>query len=46
MTADSTSEWRYYPTTTLLPGSGCYAFQVDGTGFSDVIVFQTSTASQ
>jgi hypothetical protein len=45
ITADSTSEWRYYPTETLLPGSGCYAFQVDGAGFSDVIVFQASTTT-
>jgi hypothetical protein len=45
MTADSAPEWRYYPTTTLLPGPGCYAFQVDGTGFSHVIVFRASTTT-
>jgi hypothetical protein len=29
---------------TLLPGPGCYAFQVDGTSFSDVIVFEAAQA--
>jgi hypothetical protein len=36
--------WRYGPSFTLLPGPGCYAFQVDGTSFSDVIVFQAAQA--
>ena len=31
--------WRYGPSVTILPGPGCYAFQVDGTTFSEVIVF-------
>jgi hypothetical protein len=33
------SRWRYRPSTTLLPGPGCYAFRVDGTTFSTRIVF-------
>jgi hypothetical protein len=36
--------WRYGPSFTLLPGPGCYAFQVDGTSFSDVIVFEAAQA--
>jgi hypothetical protein len=31
--------WRYAPSTTLLPGPGCYAFRVDGHGFRQRIVF-------
>jgi hypothetical protein len=31
--------WRYGPSTTLIPGSGCYGFQIDGTTFSRRIVF-------
>lgn len=34
------SRWRYGPSTTALPGAGCYAFQVDGTTFSRMIVFR------
>ena len=33
------SRWRYGPSTTLLPGPGCYAFQVDGTSVSERIFF-------
>ena len=32
--------WRYGPSFTILPGAGCYAFQVDGTSFSKLIVFE------
>ena len=32
--------WRYAPTSTLLRGPGCYAFQVDGLTFSRTIVFE------
>jgi hypothetical protein len=35
-------QWRYGPSTTLVPSPGCYAFQVDGTSFSERIVFATS----
>lgn len=32
-------EWRQWPSLTYAPGPGCYAFQVDGDGFTDTIVF-------
>lgn len=32
--------WRNWPTATRLQASGCYAYQVDGTTFSEVIVFR------
>jgi hypothetical protein len=32
--------WRYAPAATLLAGPGCFAFQIDGIGFSRVIVFR------
>lgn len=38
--ADTASGWRDLPSYMLLPAPGCYAFQVDGMGFSDVIVFK------
>jgi len=38
--AQETDRWRYGPSVTILPGPGCYAFQVDGTTFSEVIVFE------
>lgn len=38
--AQESDSWRYGPSSTLLPTPGCYAFQVDGTSFSEVIVFQ------
>jgi hypothetical protein len=45
MTADTTREWRYYPTETLLRTPGCYAFQVDGTDFSFVVIFRASATA-
>jgi hypothetical protein len=38
--AEKTESWRYGPSITVLPGPGCYGFQVDGTTFSETIVFQ------
>ncbi len=32
-------EWRQWPSLTVAPGPGCYAFQMDGEGFTDTIVF-------
>ncbi|MBI2760442.1 MAG: hypothetical protein HYX51_03325 [Chloroflexi bacterium] len=32
--------WRHWPTYSLFTGPGCYAYQVDGIGFTDVIVFE------
>jgi hypothetical protein len=37
--------WRYGPSFTILPGPGCYAFQVDGTDFSEVIVFEAAVVT-
>ncbi len=31
--------WRYYPSYTALLGPGCFAVQIDGRGFSDIVVF-------
>lgn len=33
--------WRAWPSYTEVPHSGCYAYQVDGTTFTTVIVFET-----
>jgi hypothetical protein len=33
------AKWRYGPTATLIPSRGCYALQIDGNGFSRVVVF-------
>lgn len=32
--------WRYFPTYIVLPGPGCYGLQVDGTTFTETIVFE------
>lgn len=32
--------WRYRPSTTYVRGPGCYAFQVDGTTFSRIVIFE------
>jgi hypothetical protein len=34
--------WRNFPSYTRLRGPGCYAYQVDGAGFSDVIIFRAA----
>lgn len=34
--------WRQFPTHTRLRAGGCYAFQVDGTTFSRVVVFRAT----
>lgn len=39
-TANYSGGWRNFPSHTRLRAPGCYAYQVDGTGFSDVIVFE------
>jgi hypothetical protein len=31
--------WRNFPSYTRLRAPGCYVYQVDGAGFSDIIVF-------
>jgi hypothetical protein len=35
-----TGGWRNFPSYTRLRAGGCYAYQVDGAGFSDIIVFR------
>jgi hypothetical protein len=35
-----TGGWRNFPSYTRLRAPGCYAYQVDGAGFSDIIVFK------
>ena len=34
--------WRNFPSYTRLRAPGCYAYQVDGAGFSDTIVFRAA----
>ena len=36
--------WRHRATSTRLRAAGCYAYQVDGTAFSRVIVFRAAVA--
>jgi hypothetical protein len=33
---------REWPTITRVKGAGCYAYQVDGTNFSEVVVFKAA----
>jgi hypothetical protein len=37
---------RYRPSYTRLRGPGCYAYQVDGTSFSRVVVFRADWGSE
>jgi hypothetical protein len=39
---DDSGKWRYGPSDTLIRAPGCYAFQVDGNGFEQTIVFEAS----
>ncbi|MDQ6693774.1 MAG: hypothetical protein M3014_05040 [Chloroflexota bacterium] len=41
----SPSHWYNWPSYTRLRVPGCYAYQVDGTSFSDVIVFRAAGAT-
>lgn len=36
----NSSDWRALPSGTYVRAPGCYAYQVDGFGFSEVIVFE------
>jgi hypothetical protein len=40
-----TGAWRNFPSYTRLRAGGCYAYQVDGAGFSDIIVFSAVVAA-
>jgi hypothetical protein len=44
-TVESGPDWREFPSYTRLRAPGCYAYQVDGTDFSDVIVFRAVVSS-
>jgi len=39
-TTVSSSGWRQWSSTAQVPGPGCYAFQIDGTAFSEVVVVE------
>jgi hypothetical protein len=34
--------WRAFPSATRLRGPGCYAYQIDGTTFSRIVVFKAA----
>jgi hypothetical protein len=38
--SDRRPDWEFFVSNTLLKASGCFGFQVDGDGFSKVIVFK------
>src|SRR6266550_565947 len=40
-TLNGTGGWRQWPGSTFLRTLGCYAWQIDGTDFSHVIVFRS-----
>lgn len=42
---EQSDSWRYGPSFTIVPGPGCYAFQVDGDTFSKVIVFEAQRSA-
>ncbi len=41
--SDGPAGWREWPSSTAVPNPGCYAYQVDGTNFTTVIVFEART---
>jgi hypothetical protein len=41
----SGGQWWVAPSETYVPTVGCYAYQVDGTSFSEVLVFRAQRAS-
>lgn len=40
VTVSDAPGWRHWRGYTIAPAPGCYAYQVDGEGFSETIVFQ------
>jgi hypothetical protein len=34
--------WRTFPSHTRVRATGCYAYQIDGTNFSRVVVFRAT----
>jgi hypothetical protein len=45
LSAGGQADWRDWPSYTTVPQLGCYAYQVDGTTFSSVIVFEARLGS-
>ena len=46
-TAGSSGEeagWREWPSYTFVPDLGCYTYQIDGAGFTEIIVFEAIAA--
>jgi hypothetical protein len=43
-TPNGTKGWRQWPGGTYVHSFGCYAWQIDGTSFSTVIVFKAVKA--
>lgn len=41
--ADSGGVWLSWPTVTYVRSTGCFAYQIDGTTFTEVIVFEAHT---
>jgi hypothetical protein len=41
--ADSGGIWVSWPTVTYVRSTGCFAYQIDGTTFTEVIVFEART---
>ena len=41
--ADTGGVWVSWPTVTLVRSTGCFAYQIDGTSFTEVIVFEART---
>jgi len=39
-TANPGHAWRQFPSYTRVRARGCYAYQIDGTNFSTVVVFR------
>ena len=37
---DDPVDWFSWPTVTYVKSSGCFAYQIDGTTFTEVIVFR------
>lgn len=44
-TVNGTGGWRQWPGGTFIRRLGCYAWQVDGVGFSHVVVFEATRAT-
>jgi hypothetical protein len=38
----STTQWSFWPSSMWVPGSGCYAVQIDTLAGSDVVVFEAT----